>query len=242
MTPMCSSTFHVLQRFSHSAHAALRCTAIAVLSLFLAQSCFAGSGSDCPDISQQFAVSKVKWDRVQPMVVGGVALCSATFTSSLTVVEVGQRFSKVSGVFERVLSAPNQLVMSGVAKNLHWVAMIRKQRSGTFGYVSTMNTSDGLPTAPYPWLPPQAQLVFFHAEKVNNERTHQQGYQLAWSVEQVRTHITRALSRQGWIRRSGVSDVSGQSFWHRAGEHLSILAFQDTDGSLLLIQHVMQEG
>lgn len=239
---MSSTVSRVLKFYFFSESIVIRGTVSTVLSLFLAQGCFAGTGPDCPGISKRLEAHGAVWDDLQPMRVGGVALCTAIFVSSLSAVELAQRFSAAPGIFDRVLSMPDQLVMSGVRKGWHWIAMIRTRDSVTSGYVSTMYTIGESGNITHSWLPPHVQSIFSHTENVDNRRIHQQGYQLRWPVEQVRAYIHAALTRQGWTHQPDADSVPGQSSWQRVRENLTILAFPDINATSLLVQHATQEA
>ena len=217
-------------------------TVSTVLCMLLAQSCFAGTRPDCPEISKQLGMHAAVWDDLQSMSVSGVALCAAVFSSSLSAVKLAQSFTAAPGLFDRVLNMPGQLVMSGVRKKWHWIAMIRTVDSGSAGYISTMYINNESGNLTYSWLPPYARPLFSHTESVNDQRVHQHGYQLSWPEGQVRAHINAALARQGWTPWAETGSVPGQSSWQRAGERLTILVSQSNVATSLLVQHATQEG
>lgn len=217
-------------------------TAGTVLCMLLAQSCFAGTGPDCPEISKQLGMHDAVWDDLESMSVGGVALCAAAFSSSLSTVRLAQSFTATPGIFDRVLNMPGQLVMSGVRKKWHWIAMIRTVDSGSMGYVSTMYINNEPVSETYSWLPPYARTMFSHAENVNDQWIHQHGYQISWPEGKVHAHINTALTRQGWISQSATGTVRGQSSWQRAGERLTVLVSQGKFATSLLVQHATQEA
>lgn len=213
------------------------------LFLFLVQYCWAGPAPDCPDISKRLDSLGVVWDKAKPMVLNGVAVCATSFTSAQTAVETAQKFSTAYPVFERVLGMPDQLVMSGVNKDWHWVATIQLHHSGTAGFVSAMHTKTiSEPLTDDSWLPLSASPVFSYTEEADGTRVHQRGYHFDWPLKKVRTEINTKLTRLGWARQSDTSGITGQSIWRRNNDQLSILIFSNATVTSLIAQHATKGG
>lgn len=209
----------------------------------------AGANVFYPNIEGRFSSSDLTWTKMQPMTVRGVPISVARFSSRRSSVGIAELFSE-HDVFQRVLTLPGKVVLSGLEDDWHWLAAIDDHKTGSKGYVSIMRTgfmprNTELATRPgsafESWIPPHAASVFNHDIADENESVSLRTYSIALPLAAIGTQLLVNLTKQGWGLLDHSSLSTGPWHWRRQHERLSIYAtaLAETDTSVF-IQYVRQ--
>lgn len=84
----------------------------------------------------------IYWQNTQNLQPNGVAINVAMFNSNLSPIDTANIINKQHPVFQKVLTLPNRVVLSGVYENHHWLADINTYKDGATGYVSSLKSMD----------------------------------------------------------------------------------------------------
>lgn len=90
----------------------------------------------------QAADKNIYWQNTQSIKPNGVDINLAMFSSSLSPIDTASIINKQHPVFQKVLTMPNRVVLSGVYENHHWLADINSYKNGATGYVSSLKAMD----------------------------------------------------------------------------------------------------
>lgn len=94
-------------------------------------------------INQPQATEKhIQWQGIQSHQPNGITINVAMFNSDLSAVDTASLINKLHPVFQKVLTLPDRVVLSGMHKNLHWLADINAFDKGATGYVSSLNPAN----------------------------------------------------------------------------------------------------
>lgn len=190
-----------------------------------------------PAIEPRFETGSLSWGQRQNMLVGGVPVSTLSFVSPHSAIDLASRLSNKSAVFQRVLTMPGQLILSGIKDQWHWIAVLSDDASGSSGYVSAMSATVITPPESSALIPAGLSLAFSAAGTGNGPAIGQHVHQLPGAPDVIRDRIASRLAGMGWHRISDVADLPGQWQWYRKGEKLSMLINQHGAGSLVLTQH-----
>lgn len=196
------------------------------------------SPPDLPDIGQQLASVAVNWQDPHSMVLGGTPLSARAFASGRPALEVASEFSSVGSVFQRVLTMPGQLILSGMKEQWHWIAVLKDHGSGTQGYVSVMSARpDATPDHPA-WMLPEMPRGISISHAAVDQSVGQRVFHFAGSRASVRDQLEKRLALRGWKHQPGPGDIGAH--WHRDGEQLTVMMFPYSGGTLVLTQQQMR--
>lgn len=193
-----------------------------------------------PDIEQHLESVAVDWGEPHHLFVGGVPISTLPFVSSHSAIDVASRFSSEASIFQRVLSMPGQLILSGVKDRWHWIAVLQDGNSGASGYVSAMSGNATATLDPPAWLLPGLSAGLSISNSGNDQAVVQHVHHLVGSHGAVRDRIKKRLSDLGWKRHSDSGDIPEQWHWHRNGERLSVMMLPHSGGTLVLTQQQMR--
>lgn len=188
-----------------------------------------------PEADRYFGSVGVDWDEAQAMVVDGVPLRITTFGSPRPALEVASLFSSGNTVFQRVLTMPGQLILSGLKDSWHWIAVLRDEGSGTRGYVSAMSSKVAAPEFPA-WLQSADHTFFSISNTASDQASVQYVHQVSGSLENVQARIEGRLESMGWKRHSDPGRVGRNSQWSKDTEQLSIMLLPYAGGTLVSTQ------
>lgn len=195
-----------------------------------------------PDVIARLNSSDIVWGRADSMTAGGVPLDTVPFSSSLLPASLAESLSSPDGPFQRVLTTPGGVVLSGLEGSRHVIANIRRHASGSQGYLSAMYFDVDMDMSSsarrFSWLPHNAAPVFSHSE--GRGALLHEGYHVASPASALRHHVSIALRAQGWRYLDGHDVLDGIWRWHRRGEHLTLHAMPGSQGTTLFIQHERQ--
>lgn len=193
-----------------------------------------------PDIAHGLNSTEVDWGDVYSMELAGVPIRTSVFTSLHPVADIAQKFSKTSGLFDRVLTSPGQVVMSGINDGWHWLAALRNKADGAAGYVSVMRVMPTLPADTPLLLPVGARRVSSFKDDAGDNTVVQHVHQVAWSPDVFRNRTQEHLIRQGWEADTSPGNPGSQWHWQRNGERLAILTLAHPGGALVFTQQWLQ--
>lgn len=194
---------------------------------------------DTADIVRHFKAVGVDWDDDETMNVGGVVLRTAGFRSTDSVNSLARKFTKASTVFDRVLTMPGHLVLSGLKGNLHWLALLSVSPSGTHGYVSALQTRSVSPIASPPWALQHSPALFSFSDVQNGQTFTQYVHRFPLTESALRTGVKRRLVQQGW-KPQVEHDFDNRWQWRRSGEQLLIVTAPDKDGTVMFTSRTAQ--
>lgn len=216
----------------------LRHTVSLALFALLYVDAHASTQIDSADIVKHFSSVDVVWDDLEAMSVGGVAMRMAGFSSSDSADVVAQKLTQASSVFDRVLTMPGHLVLSGIKKSWHWLALISVSASGSYGYVSALQSRSVSPIGSLPWMPQHFPALFVIRDAHDSQMLTQYAHQFPFSWVALRKSVEQRLLQQGWKHQAGVDAVSSPWKWRRAGEQLSIVMVPDKEGTIMYTHHI----
>lgn len=84
----------------------------------------------------------IHWQGMQNHSPNGVSINVAMFNSQLNLLNTAQLISHQHPIFQKVLTLPNRVVLTGIYKNQHWLADINTYKNGVTGYVSSLKSLD----------------------------------------------------------------------------------------------------
>lgn len=200
---------------------------------------YAFARPDVVNIADHFRSSGFAWDDTELMIMEGVAIRTASFVSSDSIVRAAQRLTEVSTVFDRVLTLPEHIILSGVKDNRHWLGSIQASATGASGYVSAMQGEPVLGGTPPAWLPPGAATVFALKDGTDSQASTQHVHRFPVHTHALRARLAQRLAQQGWKQHTD-SDTQGRPWrWYRAHEQLLIVVTADQDGALMFTHHTV---
>lgn len=193
---------------------------------------------DSTDIVQQFNSVDVVWGNVETMNVGGVAMRMAGFSSSNAADVVAQKLTKATTVFDRVLTMPGHLVLSGIKDSWHWLALISVSSSGSYGYVSALQSRSVSPIGSLPWMPQHFPALLSIRDAQDSQVLTQYAHRFPFSEAVLRKSVEQRLLLQGWKRQPGIDAVGSPWKWRQSGEQLSIVTAPDKSGTIMFTHHI----
>lgn len=189
-----------------------------------------------PQIKHQIETEAVTWGDLQNMIIGGVPVSTLPFVSPYPAVDVASRFSSDKAIFQRVLSMPGQLILSGLKDEWHWIAVLNEDASGSSGYVSAMSSAPTTTNLLPPWMPPGSSVAPSVSNSDGEQAVVQHVHHISGTPDAVRDRLATWLSKQGWKTRSESGDIRGIQQWHRQGEELVVLLHPSRGGTVMFTQ------
>lgn len=189
-----------------------------------------------PHIKQQFRIEAVSWAEPQNMIIGGVPISTLPFVSPHSAVDVAARFSSEQAIFQRVLSTPGQLILSGVKDDWHWIAVLSDDASGSSGYVSAMSSTPIAMGAPPVWLPPGLSVALSVSNADDDQTVVHHVHHLSEAPSAVGPRLASWLADQGWKAQYDPGDIPGRQQWYRSGENLFVLMHSHLGGTVMFTQ------
>lgn len=110
----------------------------AVAGVLSVANAFAVPATEIPEITERLHFLNVQWGDTETIFLSGIGTRTVTFVSSMDGIDLARQLAGLSSVFDRLLTMPGQLVLSGIADTWHWIAVLRPVNPGTSGYVSVM--------------------------------------------------------------------------------------------------------
>ena len=193
---------------------------------------------DSTDIVKRFRSVDVLWDDVEAMSVGGVVMRMAGFRSSNAADVVAQKFTQATTVFDRVLTMPGHLVLSGVKESWHWLALISVSSTGSYGYVSTLQSRSVSPIGSLPWMSQHFPALYATRGAKDRQILTQYAHRFPFSHAALRKNVEQQLLQQGWKRQAGIDAVGSPWEWHQSGQQLSIVTVPDKEGTVMFTHHI----
>lgn len=187
----------------------------------------------------------LQWERLQAMQLSGVPVYVKTFLSSGPAIEAAQSLANHADIFQRVLTAKNKIVLSGMEPDWHWLAEIEPTAAGAKGYVSALYV-DARRLSPatagtdvrFGWLPSHARKQFGQDISIKSQTVAQYVYSIALQPQDLSTYINENLRREGWISEPAVTDLEGASAWRRKHARLMLFPHANTVGTSLFVHYV----
>lgn len=234
-------------RCVQSLHGMIGPACLLALLAFSASDSFASQRADYSNISAQFKTQDVVWDDAQSLLLGGVQMHTASFKSSLQADDVARQLSDSSNMFNRILTMPGQLVLSGMNGHWHWLAVIRVNVSGADGYVSAMQAATVEHSLSFPWALGHTPAMFSSDHVTDGGSVAQRVHRLSMSLHASRAQLMEQLTQHGWKRQTDPGDPdrfyhprdqNWASHWRRANEQVFVMAITHDNASLIFTQHM----
>lgn len=195
------------------------------------------------ELVARFDVQGLDWGPAFDQSLHGVAIRTAMFQSSLDALSVADRLTRPAvSIFDRVLFAREQLVLSGLEGGWHWMAVISRHPDGAYGYVSRLDSRP--PTSPpvsrdagMISAVPGASSLFRLVDHDESTRSVHQVYRFAGRDQGIRQSVLRHLKRQGWHHSPTSGDDPDHWQGQRAGDHLSVMFVPRKSGQLVTVRH-----
>ncbi|MGB6104589.1 MAG: hypothetical protein WBF88_12180 [Pusillimonas sp.] len=185
-----------------------------------------------------------EWGPQQTMELSGVPIYVKHFVSDIPVLRAAHALALRSGLFERVLTLNNKVVLSGLDSNWHWLAEIDAIASGSSGYVSALhvgamdNTDRQDPVEPsFAWLPRQAKRQFDHRNTIAGRQVVQQIYSVALPVQALASYMQSRLHAAGWVPELQLSGIAHSTAWGLDGARLMLFPMQVASGTSLYVHY-----
>lgn len=183
-----------------------------------------------------------KWDKPQLMHLSGLPVYVKSFSSPGLAVQAAQSLAANGDIFQRVLTAKNKIMLSGLAADWHWLAEIEPAAHGTKGYVSALYVDPGYltpakadTTTHYNWLPAYARKQFGQRISIQSKTVAQHIYSVALSPQALAAHLDRSLRVDGWASEPTVTDMEGASAWRRKQARLMLFPHASAVGTSLFV-------
>lgn len=187
----------------------------------------------------------LRWDKPQAMQLSGVPVYVKTFLSSGPAVQAAQSLAAHADIFQRVLTAKNKIVLSGMEPDWHWLAEIEPTAEGAKGYVSALyvdakylSPSGEKGNARFEWLPPRARKQFGQDISIKSQTVAQHVYSIALAPQDLSTYVDQKLRSQGWASELTVTDMEGASAWRRKQARLMLFPHASAVGTSLFVHYV----
>lgn len=193
---------------------------------------------DSTDIVKYFSSVDVLWGDVEAMRVGGVAMRMAGFRSSDAADVVAQKLTQATTIFDRVLTMPGHLVLSGIKESWHWLALISVSSTGSYGYVSTLQSRSVAPIGSLPWMPQNFPALYATRDAQDSQILTQYAHRFPFSHAALRKSVEQRLRQQGWKPQAGIDAVGSPWKWHQSGQQLTIVTVPDKDGTIMFTHHM----
>lgn len=185
----------------------------------------------------------LQWAGIQTVFMGGVKTHTAAFTSFTAVSDVAHALTGKLSVFDRVLVAPGQLVLSGLRDGWHWLAVILPDTKNVHGYVSAMQTGQGFRTPGSAVLFSRSPVLSFFHDVVDGDKVTQYVQEVRVSPDILAGLANQQLASQGWVQQGRQDTSTGPWQWRRPGENLHVLAFKGSTGTTRIFsQHIVRGG
>lgn len=192
-----------------------------------------------------FAAPGVDWEAVQEMSLSAVPVRVRPFSSQRAPVEVASALALHGEFFQRILTAPGAIVLSGVQDDWHWLAQVNATNPGTRGFVSALKfdksapaLGDGLSDPHLRWLPPQSSPQFGHRTDTKDGPVDQSIYIVGASPDAVMGYVRRSLRAEGWLPEPLLANRDSYGAWRRENAKLTLLARASGQSSVLYVQHL----
>jgi hypothetical protein len=190
-------------------------------------------------------VHGLRWEPMQTMLLSGVPAYLRPFSSGNAAVPVARSLAANTDLFQRMLTIPGTIVLSGLQADWHWLARVDVLAEGAKGYVSAMHISPAWPGADqegdkpgFTWLPAQAQRRFVYRSGMASPTVAQHIYSIALPVQALTAYLRRQLRVEGWEAEPTVAVMPGYSAWRRQTSRLMLFTQAGAAGTDLYIHHV----
>jgi hypothetical protein len=198
-----------------------------------------------PERLSSLAVQGLRWEPMQSMSLSGVPAHLKPFVSDNAAVSVALSLSTHSDLFQRVLTTPGTIVLSGLQADWHWLAQVDTLAKGAKGYVSAMRVAPALASAGpagaepgFPWLPRQAQRRFAYRSNMTSPIVSQHVYSIALPIQALTAYVRRQLRAEGWKAEPAIAGASAYSAWHRQTSRLMLFAQAGSVGTDLYVHYI----
>ena len=210
---------------------------VALLSLSLVTQCVAAHWLS----PWQFA--GVQWSEAHEQEHNGVTLHYANFESELSVIALASQFSQATPkVFHRLLTLPQQVIMSGIGKTgEHWLAVIHAVGKGSTGYLSSMRPptqelDQSLVQSPASWWQPQGLTpVLTHTSPPPSPERYQQLFALPHCTVRAQHNIRKQLETQGWKMTPNMMFSEPIQVWQRQRHQIMLIPLKLAQGCGLYV-------
>jgi|GEM_PF-7105952 len=190
----------------------------------------------------------VQWDNAQQQEHNGITIRYANFEANMPVMALGSRFSQAApGVFQRLLTLPRQVILSGIATDgEHWLAVIHQWGQGATGYLSVMsagrqNTRQSPAVSVGNWWQPRGiKPVLAQSSNVLSSPRYQQLFRLPHCTGRSYRDVSKQLETRGWHMLTDLSHTPAIQVWQRHAHQVTLIPVTLTHGCGLYV--VQQQG
>ena len=187
----------------------------------------------------------LQWEDLQAMQLSDVPVYVRNFLSTGPAIEAAQALANHADIFQRVLTAKNKIVLSGMEPDWHWLAEIEPTAAGAKGYVSALyvdakrlSSAAAGSDARFEWLPSHARKQYGQDISINSQTVAQYVYSIALQPQDLTTYVDEKLRREGWVSEPAVTDLNGASAWRRKHARLMLFPHANTAGTSLFVHYV----
>jgi hypothetical protein len=188
------------------------------------------------------AVKPFQWERRESLQLAGVPVYMQSFSSDSPAAQAAETLAVHSDIFQRVLTAKNKIVLSGLQPDWHWLAEIEATAHGSKGYVSALYvdaaqlTHGGSPQPQFRWLPPHAQRQFSLHTAAKSQAVTQQIYSVALAPPDLFAYVDQKLRDDGWVGEPALAE--GVSTWRLQNAQLMLFPKASAAGTSLFVHYV----
>ena len=174
------------------------------------------------------AGTELRWSDPQELSLYSQPVHVRQFSSSLGLPEAAARLAAHQDRFQRVLVSHNTILLSGMAREWHWVAQLSKTGGGVNGMVSTLHvppfhpervSAQGMPGSSS-WLVPEALLR--HRQRIDAGSTPvvQEIHTAGLPESEFLARAEQHLRAWGWRKGSSPGWLAGGQAWQRGKENI----------------------
>lgn len=218
------------------------CVVTAMAGLFMAAGPLARADSAW-DLSRQIVDPAWSWSAAQTLQMSRAAIRHQRFSVALEPDEAARRLMAVrtGAVFDRLQLAGNQVLLSGVRGESHWIAQFERRPAGTRGWVSSLTPSPAVRAAfdATALVPAQARRVLHLTARDANSATITR-FVLEGQETKIMSHIRQRLLRAQWQPPETSTAAAGpawQEWQHSRGARLAVYVQARPGGVALTFWH-----
>ena len=174
------------------------------------------------------AGTELRWSDPQELSLYSQPVHVRQFSSSLDLPEAAARLAVHQDRFQRVLVSHNTILLSGMAREWHWVAQLSKAGDSVNGMVSALHVpplhAGGGPAQGTPgsssWLVPDALLRHRQRIDTGTKPVVQEIHTAALPESELLARAGRHLTARGWRAGPSPDWLAGGHAWRRGKENI----------------------
>lgn len=190
--------------------------------------------------------SSFRWLETQAVLLRGVPAYWREFTSQTPAFQAAKSMAQYADRFQRVITLKDNILLSGVRSDWHWVAQIQSAPGGSRGRVSMLRvneqelqaSSQSPGNSHFPWLAHNARLDFSQESVAGGRRMTQQLYGASLPVGQITAYVQQNLRSTGWRLEPQIANSAGPDVWRRNASRLLVVSLPLGRGSAVFLNHV----